>query len=603
VTEKGRKIMDKYNLSWTDAQGKIKPITTIVEEVSKVLSTLKKDTDKSGMAAELFGLRGVKGFNALASAGKKATDELQEQISRSSEGVGVAAEMASKRLDNLKGQLVLLKSSVEGLAIKVFGPMLKPFASTVKKIRIGLNNVLNIFETLKDGEEGDNYWAERVSLVNKFGHELVGIAEGFRDAVNFFRTGFGTISKKIQEVRTWIRRTFGTEGSRKLTAVVSVLAVMSGLIGPILMGLMMVSFAMEGLSSVASGIGTILSGSFIPLLIIGPVIAAWFFRLKREGESTQETFLRMWQSFKEMAISAYELGLKPFIEGIMEASEGFVGLGEHIMMLGPVLEELLTGLRMKGKDSADDVETGWRDAGRGIVQTFIKVLHVAVFVVRTIAAVFRMLKAPVDLIVQSIFNISGAIKKMIGGDIIGGLARLGVALFDALVSPLRMFLISITQAMNLVGMGGLVPQSVQTFIDKGATGLIFPEAMKAKKGLKGFKLSDDEEGPENIVDDVFQSMFGSKTPDSILDLKAENKEMFGNMMKKLPEAAQSLEDAAKSLSEKEQADINVNSTVEVDGESLNLASSRHKKEVKERAGSKETPYQRRVMMEHGATTN
>jgi TP901 family phage tail tape measure protein len=611
-TEKAEEIMKKYNLTWTDANKKLKPISTIVTEVEKALSTLEDPTERSAAAIELFGLRGMKAYNALAASGKEATDTLIAGAKRSSDGIGVATEMANKRLDNLKGQLTLFKSSVEALAIKVLGPMLRPFSKAVENVRNGLNDVLTIFQQLNDAEREGTYLEARGNAIAKHGKMVVEIAEGFRDAVNTFRVGFEYLSGKIQKANSWFERTFGAEGVRKVVAVGTILLTVAGAVAPLLLSLMMVGFTLEGLSSIASGFGTIISGSFIPLLVVGGLLGVMFLNVRKEGESVEQTFLRMWEIIKTNALLAWELGIKPFISGILESKEAVIELGQQFSNLVFDVLALLNGLRDHDHMTTTEIKEQWKSVGKSIVSTLTTVLRMIIMVARIGIMVFRMLKMPVDLVVQSIYNIATAFKEMFSGNVMSGIARLGMALFDTLVAPLRLFLKGLTQLANLIGKGDLIPKGIQTFIDKGTTGLFFPEKTPKERrtnlltGEKGPAAFDAKGGAgTSLFDDLYDSLtgFGKSPASQVLDIESERKSRLEESMSKMPEAIQNLQQAAQDLKDGKDVKLDITNQMCVDGEAMNVASSRHKTEVKERSGGKDTPWQRRVMMEQGAVTN
>ena len=83
----------------------------------------------------------MSGLLTIVNASAADFDKLTEAINGSS---GSAEAMAAKMLDNLKGQLTLLKSAVEGIAITIGDkllPYLKKFVSWVQKAADYINNL------------------------------------------------------------------------------------------------------------------------------------------------------------------------------------------------------------------------------------------------------------------------------------------------------------------------------------------------------------------------------------------------------------------------------------------------------------------------------
>lgn len=152
---KAKDLMKLFGLQLTDTTGKLRPISSIVEDVAVKLDAIPDAARRAAVASELFGLRGAKAFNALRLGGKKAIDALHEDLLLASEGVGAAGEMAEKRLDNFLGKLTLFKSSVESAFIGLFDPLLKPFAGTVEEMTNGLNRILFSLDLLSQIRKRD----------------------------------------------------------------------------------------------------------------------------------------------------------------------------------------------------------------------------------------------------------------------------------------------------------------------------------------------------------------------------------------------------------------------------------------------------------------
>lgn len=155
-SEKTTAMMKKWNITLTDTAGKLKPVSTIVDEFSKRINAIPNAATRAALGVEFFGLRGVKAYNALAVQGKAALDDLESKLIASSFGVGAATEMADRRLDNFLGRFTLFISVVEGLSINLFGPMLKSFTTTFESINAGLQKIVTSMNTLKDIREEES---------------------------------------------------------------------------------------------------------------------------------------------------------------------------------------------------------------------------------------------------------------------------------------------------------------------------------------------------------------------------------------------------------------------------------------------------------------
>lgn len=113
--------MDEFGLSLTDASGEIKPFSQFMEELRD--STADCDeTTKAYVASTLFGKQAMSGMLAVMNASDEEYNKLKNSINGAD---GAAERMAKTMEDNVKGQLTLLKSNLEGVALQL-GEILLP---------------------------------------------------------------------------------------------------------------------------------------------------------------------------------------------------------------------------------------------------------------------------------------------------------------------------------------------------------------------------------------------------------------------------------------------------------------------------------------------
>lgn len=137
--------MDSLGISLTDSSGEMKPLSQLLVELREGFSGLTK-AQKAEYAAGIAGKEGMAGLLAIVTASQSDFDKLTEAINNSN---GAAREVSSVMLDNLGGQLTILKSTLEGIAI-AFGDILLP---TIKNVVAGLQNFLNWITNLTDGQK------------------------------------------------------------------------------------------------------------------------------------------------------------------------------------------------------------------------------------------------------------------------------------------------------------------------------------------------------------------------------------------------------------------------------------------------------------------
>lgn len=150
-TDTAAKALDALGVSASNSDGSLKGAQQILQELNEAMSGMS-DADKATTMAEIFDTRTIAAADALLKNSGDEWDQLREKISGASDmydGQGAAAGMAATQLDNLDGQITILKSSVEGLAIS-FGEILLPY---VKKGVDWIQGLTDKFNSLDDGQK------------------------------------------------------------------------------------------------------------------------------------------------------------------------------------------------------------------------------------------------------------------------------------------------------------------------------------------------------------------------------------------------------------------------------------------------------------------
>lgn len=144
-TDQVQSYMDKLNISLTDSAGNVKPLNQLLDEMRGGFSGLT-DAQKAEYAAGIAGKEGMSGLLAIVNSSQTDFDNLTESINNSN---GAAKDVADVMLDNLGGQLTILKSTLEGIAI-AFGDILLP---TIKNVVSGLQSFLDWITNLTDSQK------------------------------------------------------------------------------------------------------------------------------------------------------------------------------------------------------------------------------------------------------------------------------------------------------------------------------------------------------------------------------------------------------------------------------------------------------------------
>lgn len=121
-TDDAAALMEQYGLSMTNADGSMKSLGEVMNMLRDRLGGLT-EAEQAQVAAQIFGQEAMSGMLAIINASDSDYAKLTDAIYNAD---GAAQQMANTMLDNLSGQLTLLKSALEGLAIQ-FGEILMPY--------------------------------------------------------------------------------------------------------------------------------------------------------------------------------------------------------------------------------------------------------------------------------------------------------------------------------------------------------------------------------------------------------------------------------------------------------------------------------------------
>lgn len=149
-TKESSAAMKKLGLSMTDSKGRMKSFGTIMKDMRKGMKGMTED-QKASYAAMLGGQEAMSGVLAIANASEKDFNKLSKAIDNSK---NAAQNMAKVKLDNLKGDVTILESSMEGLGITIFdqvGGNLRGLVGTATDV------VGKINEKLSNGKGIENF--------------------------------------------------------------------------------------------------------------------------------------------------------------------------------------------------------------------------------------------------------------------------------------------------------------------------------------------------------------------------------------------------------------------------------------------------------------
>lgn len=134
------KNLGTYVIQTSNADGTMKPFRETLESLRYAFSQLS-EAERASMAEFLVGKNAMAGLLAIMNTSDEAFNSLATSIDNST---GSAERMSDVMLDNLAGQITLIMSGVESLALAIgnrLTPYARKLADTVQKVVTAFNNM------------------------------------------------------------------------------------------------------------------------------------------------------------------------------------------------------------------------------------------------------------------------------------------------------------------------------------------------------------------------------------------------------------------------------------------------------------------------------
>lgn len=254
------KAIGDVTIATTNADGSMRDLSDILADCRTAFSGLT-ESEKAQAAESLVGKNAMSGFLALMNAGEGDIEKLSSAIENCD---GSAEKMAMTMQDNLAGQLTILKSQLQELAIS-FGDILMPAIRSI------------------------------VSKLQGFVDKLNGMDEGTKRTIVTIALFVASIGPLLIIIGTTISKIgVAMQGFVKLANGVSKLKV-----------------AIQGGTGVLGKLGAALGGVSTPVLAVVAVIAvlvAAFVHLWRTNEGFRDAIIGTWNRIKD-TISGFCQGI------------------------------------------------------------------------------------------------------------------------------------------------------------------------------------------------------------------------------------------------------------------------------------------------------
>lgn len=271
-TDDAAALMEKYGLSMTNADGSMKSLGQVMDMLRNNMGGLT-EAEQAQAAATLFGQEAMSGMLSIINASDKDYEKLTSAIY---DADGAAQEMADTMLDNLGGQLTLLKSALEGLAIQ-FGEILLPY---IKQFVTWLQNLTQKLQNLTpEQKEQIVKWA---AVAASIGPVLL--------VVGKLVTGIGGLITTLGKIPGAVSSISG--GMTKLVTGFKNIGE----------GITLAKAGFPGMAAQASKLGAAIGGITAPVAAVIAIIAALvaaFATLWKTNEEFRNKMTSIWNEIKE----------------------------------------------------------------------------------------------------------------------------------------------------------------------------------------------------------------------------------------------------------------------------------------------------------------
>lgn len=177
-TDQAAEALDGLGVSAYDADGNLRALPDIFGDLNKSMEGMTQG-QKTEVLNTIFNKVDLKSANALLATSRQRFDELSGSIDNAT---GAAEQMASTQLDNLNGDITLMKSALEGAKITLSNrltPALRSF------VQFGTREITKLDNAFKNG--GIN------GLANQLGKSLSDATKKLVDYVPQFVTAAGKL--------------------------------------------------------------------------------------------------------------------------------------------------------------------------------------------------------------------------------------------------------------------------------------------------------------------------------------------------------------------------------------------------------------------------
>lgn len=251
--------MKELGISTHDASGKFVGMSNLAGQLHDKLGKLT-DQQRQEAEATIFGSYAIKGAGIIMDAGKSGVDKWTKSVSDS----GFAAQQASNKTNNLKGDLKMLESATQSAMTKIGEGAQGP----LRKFAQGITDLITDFGNLPAG------FQQAIVL----GGSAIGILAGLHKALTPLNTSTSSVAQRFGLLLDPFQRivSAGPKLASAFRDIQSAASETPSSLGTLSSGLTRSQTAMRGLRSAGAGLVDLLGGPWgIALTVAGAALAAF----------------------------------------------------------------------------------------------------------------------------------------------------------------------------------------------------------------------------------------------------------------------------------------------------------------------------------------
>lgn len=459
-TDTAAKQMEALGLSVYDSEGNMRSLNDILGDLNTSMDGMTS-AEKSNIISKIFNKTDLSSVNALLANTGGTWDELQQKIIESG---GAAQQMADTQLDNLQGQITILKSALEGLAIS-FGELLMP---AIKQI---------------------------VGWVQTFVDWLNGLSDGTKKTV----VTIALLVAALGPVLIVIGKVISAVGT-----IMTVVPKIAGVINT-------VKGAFAALNT------TILANPITLIIAAIAALVAAFIYLWNNCDGFRQFWIELWENVKQVAVTAWT-AIKDFFSQVWEAIKMIFStvfeviktlVTTYFNLYKTIIEtifnviqtvittvwEAIKGIFTTVFEVIKTLVTTYFNIYQTIIQTVLTIIQTVVTTVwNTIKTVITTVMTAIQTIFSTVWN---AIKTIIS-NVVSGIKALITGNFEGVKNAIATIMNTIKSTISTIW--NTIKSTVSTVLGaiRGAVTSAFNGIVNAVKGAMGNVLNTVISGFSNV---------------------------------------------------------------------------------------------------------